>query len=192
MNFETLINEAKSLSALAPRPKLDTAGTYTVKVVESSYGPNQAKTGFRGVLKVEVVDGDKATALTNVYITASDDNERTALNVKPYYDTLLANGVNKSKLFEDSSDWMDVIQAMTVQFSKLIKNNKTVLLDLQLKANPKKEGEFYKNVYSRVEAQVETNSVETAPVSEEKPKKVTKSKPEPVVEAESDDESWLN
>lgn len=206
MNFEKLLNESKALTASTgvTRPKLDAEGRYTVKVVESSYGPNQSKTGFRGQLKLEVVDGEKATALTNAYIAISDNDERNAQNINPYYKTLLASGINKDKIFDDASDWQDVVQNITTQYTKLIKNGKNPLFTLVLKANKNKEGEFYKNVYiyeaPASDAPSITSTVVESEIKADKPAKAKK-----VIEPTNasvtklaepdlgtDDESWLD
>ena len=83
MNFAELIENLPE-SILSTRPKLDAPGRYNVKVIEASYGANQAKTGFRGVLKLEVLDGDKATA-TAVLTKESIEEIDNLLSSSSYY-----------------------------------------------------------------------------------------------------------
>lgn len=215
MNFAELIENLPE-SILSTRPKLDAPGRYNVKVIEASYGANQAKTGFRGVLKLEVLDGDKATALTNVYLTVGKDEAQSARNIKPFYDTLVNLGVKKEKIIdaEDTSTWLEVIQSIISQHTKLITRGIEAKYSLVLKEDIKRstdeKKEYFKNVYVFQDevASEPTNKVSDAPAKTVKAQKVSKkleATPEAVginavveakvaktVEAEDDDMSWID
>ena len=161
--FDSALTNALGSAPTASFPKLDCEGTWVVKAVEAAYGPNQAKTAHRGMVKVEVIDNlngsaDKVTARTNCYITVGKDAEMTARNVGPYLQALLALGITKEKLKDDCADMEDVIQNICTIITKQIKLGKEIKFDLQLRANKNKEGEFYKNVFNHVEAVPETES----------------------------------
>jgi hypothetical protein len=165
MNFAELIENLPE-STPSNRPKLDTAGTYTVKVLEASYGQNQAKTGYRGFIKVEVTEGDKATALTNIYLTQGKDDAQSARNIKPYFETLIGLGVKKDKIIdaEDTSTWLEVIQSIIAQHTKLITRGVevkyTLVLKEDIKRSTEEKKEFYKNVYMYTQAETTSTAPE--------------------------------
>lgn len=153
--FEKALAEAAPIGDGQNYPHIDIEGKWVVKVVEASYGPNQAGTAKRGLLKVEVVanlDGtpDRVTARTNLYINEGKSPELSVRNLAPWKHTLEAL-VGKAKLLEDVADYDDLIQAIIAHSNKLLKRGTDILVVLQTrkqaKLDDKGREQFYKNVY---------------------------------------------
>ena len=150
-NFDSLFEAA--LAEAAPSqsyPKLDCEGTWTVKVLEGTYGKNQKGTANRTMVKVEVVANgegspDKVSARTNLYINEGTTQEYTDKNLAPWIKLLLSIGVTADKIKYEAVDYQDVIQNIATILTKQLKLGKDILLTLNLRSNGK-DG-FYKNVY---------------------------------------------
>jgi hypothetical protein len=198
MDFAKLI-ESTTAPTGASFPKLDQEGTYIVSVLEANYAKTKDGTKSQGVLKVEVIEGEKATARCNLYIGAGTNDQQAAMNVKPYYDTLINIGVSKDKLIDDATNWNEVIANVVSQLTKQISRGNVIKLNLTLKINTKKSTDEVKDFYKNVSIYTAPEAVaESAPVDESTaPKaKVTKAPkiPEakiPAVEAE-DTLEWMN
>lgn len=185
-DFDALFAEADmTLSAGGSYPKLDCEGVWLVKVIEPSYGASQKGDTKRGMFKVEVIQNlkgseDKVTARTNLYVTAPSDVALATRNIAPWYGTLKAL-VGSEKLTVDAVDHDDIIQNIVAHSAKCIKLGKDILVVLQLRANAKKEGEFYKNVfvYSPADFAETADSIESLPTP-----------PQPAKGAEQIVEDW--
>ena len=131
MSFLNKIESAQSFTG-SSRPKL-VAGSYNVKITEASYGANQTKTGYRGVVKVEVVDGDFATGLTNVYLSEAKNEDQTASNTKPFVEILAAAGGNVAKVEQDAETWADVHGNIMALYTRILRNGGTISARLVIK-----------------------------------------------------------
>ena len=175
-NFDSLFAAAEDASTVRTGgsfPKIDVAGDYKVKVLESSFGKNQAGTAMRGFAKVEVIENlgdspDRVGARTNLYLTVSSTQEQTDKNLAGWIKTILDLGVSAEKLKDDAADYLDIIQNMTTIMTKQLKLGKEIVVWLNVNPNSKKEGDFHKNVYSidRYVPKV-VDPVENAPAVEE-------------------------
>lgn len=174
-DFESLFTAALDTSAPSSSstyPKLDCAGVWTVKAIEAQYGKSQKGDSTRTMIKVEVIANkngsvDKVTGRTNVYLTVGKDQEMTNRNFAPYIKTLLDLGVSAEKIKDDAADYFDIAQNIATIITKQIKLGKEIKFDLQLKANPNKENEFYKNVFVHTAEVVDP--IANAPAVEEDP-----------------------
>lgn len=155
-SFTSKLASAKGFSGVS-RPKL-VSGTYLAKVVGAEYGKNQAGTGFRGMYKLEVAEGELTSALTNTYLTESTkDEQQTASNLKPYFDILVANGVAAERIEGDAETWQDIINNIISLTNRLLRNGTEVMVKLVVKDNPKDEARPWKNVFP---VDAETNPLE--------------------------------
>lgn len=145
VDFAKIIAESKELAG-SSRPKLK-EGFWVVKVTEASFGQNQPKTASRGMLKVEVVDGEIKGALTNVYLVTKDE-AHAPRNLKPYYDTLIALGIKSEKIVEDCDTYDEVNAQIISIINKQLTKGIEVRFMLEVKANPNEPEKMYKNVYS--------------------------------------------
>jgi hypothetical protein len=178
-NFDELFNAAmeNKLPSGGSFPKVDIEGNFKVKVLEASYGKNQAGTAMRGFVKVEVVESlgsteDRATARTNLYINVGAKTEHTQINIAPWIKTLMDMGVTAEKIKDDATDFLDIIQNITTIITKQLKQGKEIYLYLSTKNDGK--GGLYKNVGAwslykqsapaEVSKPVETKVVEAKPV----------------------------
>jgi hypothetical protein len=208
MDFASLI-ESQIAPTGASFPKLDAEGTYVVKVLESAYTKTKAGDKSQGVLKVEVVEGEKATARVNLYIGTGSNDQQAAMNVNPYYNTLLALGVSKDKIIDDCDSWSEVIANITSIMTKQLARGVEIKLNLTLKENAKKsteeKKEFYRNVSVYTTPTASTVSVSEAPADLAKSVKAPKAPkatkiPEAMIpndltkvtEGDDDDNSWMD
>lgn len=130
MSYLAKINAAQGFQGTS-RPKL-TVGNYNVKVTEAAYGANQSKTGYRGVVKVEVIDGDYETGLSNVYLSEGKTEEQTANNTKPFVDIAVAAGLDITRL-DESESWADVHEGIMGIFARAIRNGKLIKATLSIR-----------------------------------------------------------
>lgn len=151
VNFDELFEAAASaaLPTGGSFPKVDIAGEFKCKVLESSFGKNQAGTAMRGYVKLEVVESlggteDRAGARTNVYINVGAKPEHTQINIAPWIKTLLDLGVSKEKIKDDAADFLDIIQNITTIITKQLKLGKEIYVYLHTKDDGK--GGWYKNI----------------------------------------------
>ena len=146
-SFLSKIESAQSFTG-SNRPKL-VAGAYNVKITEASYGANQAKNGYRGVVKVEVTDGDFATGLTNVYLSEGKTEDQTASNTKPFVEILAAAGGNVAKVEQDADTWADVHGNIMALYTRILRNGGEIKAKLVIKESgtPDKP---YRNLYAPV------------------------------------------
>lgn len=143
-SFTSKISAAQSFSGEA-RPKFE-IGNHAVKVISAEYGKNQAGTGFRGLWKVEGIEGASSGALTNVYLTEGKTEEQSASNLKPYFDILVAHGVAAEKIEGDAESWGDIINNIVSLTNRLIRNQVEIKAKLSIKTNPKDEARPYRNI----------------------------------------------
>ena len=156
-------------------PKIDVEGTWVVKVIEASYGSNQAGTGKRGMVKVEVVENlngseDRVTARCNLYLNEGKTDELSVKNLAPWRQTFI-NLIGKEKLLSDVADFDDLIQAIIAQSNKLLKRGTDIFVVLQTRKQGKTDDrgreQFYKNVFVHVPSQIDnTPAVEEDPFAE--------------------------
>lgn len=157
-NFDKMFDEALANAPAftgASFPKIDIEGSWAVKVIEASYGANQAGTGKRGLLKVEVIENlkgseDRVTARTNLYLNEGKDAGMSAKNLGPWKHTF-EGLVGKEKLLADVADFDDLIQSIVSHANKLLKRGTDIIIGLQTrkqgKADDKGREQFYKNVF---------------------------------------------
>lgn len=146
MSYLAKINAAQGFQGTS-RPKLD-IGTYNVKVTEAAYGANQSKTGYRGVVKVEVIDGDYETGLSNVYLSEGKTEEQTANNTKPFVDIAVAAGLDITRL-DESESWADVHEGIMGIFARAIRNGKLIKATLSIRESKDPE-KPYRNLSAPV------------------------------------------
>ena len=151
VNFDELFATAQTatLPTGGSYAKVDIAGEFKCKVLEASYGKNQAGTAMRGFVKVEVVESlgtteDRTGARTNLYINVGAKAEHTQINIAPWIKTLLDLGVTAEKIKDDATDMLDIIQNITTIITKQLKLGKEIVVYLRTKDDGK--GGFYKNV----------------------------------------------
>lgn len=149
MDFATLI-ESQIAPTGASFPKLDQEGTYVIKVLESAYSKTKAGDKSQGVIKVECIEGEKSGARVNLYIGAGNNDQQAAMNVNPWYTTLLNLGVAKDKILDDADTWNEVIANITSIMTKQIARGVEIKLNLTLKENIKKSTEEKKEYYRNV------------------------------------------
>lgn len=150
-NFDALFEAASNatLPTGGSFAKVDVEGEFKCKILEASYGKNQAGTAMRGFVKVEVVESlgtteDRAGARTNLYINVGAKTEHTQINIAPWIKTLLDLGVSAEKIKDDATDFLDIIQNITTILTKQLKQGKDVYIYLRTKNDGK--GGLYKNV----------------------------------------------
>ena len=145
MSFLDQIKAAQSYSG-SSRPKVG-VGEYTVKLVSAEYGKNHKQTGYRGMTKWEVVDGEAATGLANTYLAEGKTVEQTASNLKPYIDLLAATGYDVSKIEEDADSWQEIIANYVNAVNKRILKGTEIIAKLVVKANATNPENPWKNIY---------------------------------------------
>ena len=124
-----------------------------MKVLETSFGKNQAGTAMRGFAKVEVIDNlgnspDRIGARTNLYLTVGGNQEQTDRNLGGWVRTIINLGVSPDKIKDDAADYFDIIQNITTIATKQLKLGKEIVLRMNVNPNSKKEGDFHKNIYA--------------------------------------------
>lgn len=197
MDFKKIIaniKDGKLAEQSAPRPRI-VAGSYTVKATSAEYGANQAKTGFRGMIKMEVVDGELSGALVNVYINEGKDEDQLTRNIAPFILTLISAGIPGQKIIDDAETAQELIQNIIAKTQKLITRGTVLLYDLQVKETPKHTAEkpdYYKNVFAHKSEQTSTSDL-TAPAPETKASKAsTKLGPDAVDDLANDEDGWID
>lgn len=135
--------------------KIDIEGAWVVKIVEASYGANQAGTGKRGFFKVEVVENldgteDRIGARTHLYMNEGKSNDQTIKNLAPWRQTFI-NLIGKEKLLTDVADFDDLIQSIISHSNKLLKRGTDILVVMKTRKqktqDEKGRDQFYKNIY---------------------------------------------
>ena len=188
------IKDGKVAEPSAPRPRI-VAGSYIVKAVSAEYGANQAKTGYRGMIKMEVVEGDLAGALVNVYINEGKDEDQLTRNIAPFMLTLINANVPSDKIVDDAETAQDLIQNIITKTQKLITKGTVLLYDLQVKETPKhteEKPDYYKNVFVHKTEQTSTLDL-TAPAPKTKTSKAsTKTGPDAVDSLANDEDGWID
>lgn len=197
MDFKKIIaniKEGKLAEPSAPRPRI-VAGQYVVRAIAAEYGANQAKTGFRGMIKMEVIEGELAGALVNVYINEGKDEDQLTRNIAPFILTLISAGILGAKIIDDAETSQELIQNIIAKTQKLITRGTVLLYNLQVKETPKHTDEkpdYYKNVFLHKSEQTSTTDL-TAPAPETTASKAsTKLGPDAADSLANDEDGWID
>lgn len=118
-----------------PFPKL-VPGIYDALVTEATYGPNQAGTSYRTMVKVQITeDGDYRGKLANTYISAGSD-EQAVRQAKPWLGVLGAVGVSEDVVMPaDLTDRQDLLQNIALHLSRALRQGKVVKVKLDVRAS---------------------------------------------------------
>lgn len=194
-SFDELLNNVQEGSN---RPKAPVGG-YSVKLISAEYRKTQAGDKYTGYSQWEVVDGDYATALINIYTNAGKDDAQTARNLSPIYKIAIKSGIDKSKILDpdDVKQLSDVIETTHIVLGKAIRKGANIFGYIEIKENPKDAEKPYKNLH--VDAPV-AKVADSAPAIENPVKAKSAKKTTVAVKAtdpaatekiDTEDNSWL-
>lgn len=144
MSIKTLLAEAPAPAARREYPAL-TEGTYHAHVVDTGYVPNQKDASIKqAMIKVQIDGGEQNGRWVNLYLYPTKD-EQFARNLRPWVSILTDAGIQQDQILDENSDVDDICLNVTTVITRALRRGVVIPLEVRLKPDRRKPGEFFKN-----------------------------------------------
>lgn len=142
MSIKTLLAEAP---ARREYPALE-AGIYHAHVVDTSYIATKKDAAVKqAMIKAQIDGGEQNGRWINLYLSPASTDEQFARNLRPWVSILTDAGIPQDQILDENSDVDDICLNVTTVITRALRRGVVIPLEISLKPDQKKPGEFYRN-----------------------------------------------